>query len=83
MGIGVMEQNIVAKKTTQATGQPDDATTAGRDDMAVKMDRTVAKLARTVCEFNGVPMAQYLTSLVEDRVRDDWRKIMRDQGPKK
>ncbi len=43
---------------------------------AVRIDASVAMKAARVAEDRGVPLSQFLTELVKDRVEREWLKIV-------
>jgi hypothetical protein len=42
-----------------------------RNDVAVKLDAEVAKLARIVAAYKGVPMAQYISDILRPIIQRD------------
>ena len=50
---------------------------SGRDDIAVKIDRTLAARARFVAELRGVSLAEYLSEAVRPIVDQDFARVAR------
>jgi hypothetical protein len=51
-----------------------------RDDIAVKVDRTLADKARFVASRRGMTLAEYLTGLIRNPVERDFAKEIREMG---
>lgn len=49
----------------------------GRRTSAVKIDASVAMKAARVAEDRGMPVSEYLTDLLRDRVEREWLKIVK------
>lgn len=46
----------------------------GRDDKAVKFDRTLADKASYVCARRHITLAEYLSEMCRSRIESDFRK---------
>lgn len=53
---------------------------AKRDDVAVKIDRTLGDKAKFVASRKGVTMAEYLSDLIRTPVERDFDKAVREMG---
>lgn len=51
-----------------------------RDDVAVKIDRTLADKAKLVASRRGSTLAEYLTELNRAAIERDFAKVIRDMG---
>jgi hypothetical protein len=73
---------VATKKPGQHGGQRPGAgrPKSDRDDVSVKLDRTVVARARFVAELRGVTLAEYLTEAVRPVVDRDFAKAARDEG---
>jgi hypothetical protein len=49
-----------------------------RDDVAVKIDRTLADKARFAASRRGITLAEYLTGLLRQSVERDFAKALRE-----
>lgn len=49
-----------------------------RDDVAVKVDRTLADKARLVASRRGLTLAEYLSELIRTPVEKDFAKVIRE-----
>lgn len=49
----------------------------GRDDVSVKMDRTLVARARYIAELRGITLAEYLSETVRAPVDRDFAKASR------
>lgn len=50
---------------------------SGRKTSAVKIDASIAMKAARVAEDRGIPVSEYLTEMVRDRVEREWLKIVK------
>jgi hypothetical protein len=53
---------------------------AKRDDVAVKIDRTLADKAKLVASRRGITLAEYLTELNRAAIERDFAKVIREMG---
>jgi hypothetical protein len=51
-----------------------------RDDVAVKIDRTLADKAKLVASRRGLTLAEYLTELNRPAIERDFAKVIREMG---
>ncbi len=49
-----------------------------RDDKAVKIDRRLAVKAGLIAETKGIPLAEYLSTVLAPIVERDWPKAVRE-----
>ena len=49
-----------------------------RDDVAVKVDRTLADKAKLIASRRGITMAEYLTDLIRGPIERDFVKTIKD-----
>ncbi len=52
----------------------------GRDDKAVKFDRTLADKAGYVCARRGLTLAEYLSEMCRSKIEADFRKETKGGG---
>jgi hypothetical protein len=73
---------VATKKPGQHGGQRRGAgrPKSDRDDVSVKLDRSVAARARFVAELRGVTLAEYLTEAVRPVVERDFARAARAEG---
>lgn len=74
----ISEERTVAKKsshggTRPGSGRPKSA----RDDISVKLDRTVVARGRFVAELRGLTLAEYLTEAIRPIVDRDFARESR------
>lgn len=67
----VLSEAPVAKRK----GRPK---TSERDDVAVKLDRAIASMAKVIAASKGIPLAQLLTEIVEGPVSRAYAARMRE-----
>ena len=67
MALGTLER-VMARKKTKGKEMP------GRDEKAVKLDRTLADKASFVCNRRGLTMGEYLSEIVRARIERDFLK---------
>lgn len=53
---------------------------APRDDVAVKLDRTLADKGKLVASRRGITLAEYLTELSRATIERDFAKTIRELG---
>jgi hypothetical protein len=51
-----------------------------RDDVAVKIDRTLADKAKLVASRRGMTLAEYLTELNRSAIERDFAKVIKEMG---
>jgi hypothetical protein len=51
--------------------------TSTRDDVTVRLDRTIADKARRIAYARGIPIAEYLTGLLRKPVERDHERLGR------
>jgi hypothetical protein len=67
-----MVSTMMAKKRM---GRP---RTSVRQDVSIKFDKTLARMARLIAEGQGISMAEYLTELTRPMISRDYARLMRD-----
>jgi hypothetical protein len=50
---------------------------SGRRTIATKIDAVIVRKAQTVADDLGVPVSEYLSGLLRERVERDWLKIVK------
>ena len=76
MMVGSLEAPM-AKKSVRGGARPGAGRPKAeqvRDDMSVKMDRTIVARARFVAELRGITLAEYLTEVVRPIVARDFEQ---------
>lgn len=71
MTLQMLERNMAAKKRVEK---------GKRDDVAVKVDRTLVDKAKLVAARRGTTMAEYLSELIRTPVERDFTKTVREMG---
>lgn len=51
-----------------------------RDDVAVKIARAVYRRARQIATHRGIPLAEYLSGLLDKPVQRDYDRMVRDMN---
>jgi hypothetical protein len=69
------ESRDMAKKSTHGGPRPGSGRpkTTDREDIAVKLNRDVAAMARYVAEVRRITLAQYLSEITDGPVRRDFK----------
>ena len=49
-----------------------------RDDIAVRIERKLASMAKAICTARGIPVAEYLSDLTRAAINRDYAKTLRD-----
>lgn len=68
---------LATEPRDMATKKPAD-NKGKRDDIAVKVDRTLADKAKLVASRRRITMAQYLSDLIRNPVERDFTKTVRE-----
>jgi hypothetical protein len=70
MVIAIAEPRGMAKKMGRPKGD--------RDDVSVRLDRALAKMAKAITTANGGSVAEYLSDMVGPTIRQDYVKLLRE-----
>lgn len=71
MTLLVMERDMAVKKRAEK---------GKRDDVAVKVDRSLVDKAKLVASRRKITMAEYLSDLIRTPVERDFSKTVREMG---
>lgn len=71
------ERDMAAKKRSEPQAEHEK-----RDDMAVKIDRSLVNKARLVASQRKITLAEYISDLIRIPVERDFSKTVRDMGEK-
>lgn len=80
----VVEVSRVARKGQRGGPRPGAGRpkASGRDDVTVKLDRSLVARARFVADLRGISLAEYLTDAVRPAVDRDFEKAARTSPEK-
>lgn len=62
--LAVAERRVGRKKSERPTG-------------AVRMEASIIRKAQTIADDLGIPVSEYLSDLLRDRVEREWLKIVK------
>lgn len=79
----VLERSKVAKDHGGKRPRAGRPATSERDDVTVKVDRSLVAKARYVAEIRGIPLAEYLTAAALATVEKDFTEAVKSGPPAK
>lgn len=54
-------------------------TVTKRNDVSVKVDSEAVRIARNVATYEGIPLAEYLSRVIEESASRRWQEILDEE----